>query len=237
MHFADSRGAGSARHERFLVQELFLGRELEILGMDGFDDLLDDAAFACGDGDGDEDDSGRAEKKVDGSKLRAQRAAKTKADAGDDVDDLLRELELDDAGGAAQAKHTSKNKNKHEPAASSKSAFAAPSRETKDAEAWDDWDDDSAGEEQHVAGSKAAVLGGEAASLSRNGSLAMRVASSRLRCVKCDFEVERWPGCAWKADADYMFFRNAAPDRVSAQKKNGTERMAPPCWTFPPVRV
>jgi hypothetical protein len=37
-------------------------------------------------------------------------------------------------------------------------------------------------------------------------------ACSKLRCTKCDFAVARFEGCEWKADVDYLFFRNNHPE-------------------------
>lgn len=58
------------------------------------------------------------------------------------------------------------------------------------------------------------VLGGEDARTGKQGSLARKIATSDLHCVQCDMAVNRWTGKAWASDADYMFFRNTAPDRV-----------------------
>jgi hypothetical protein len=37
-------------------------------------------------------------------------------------------------------------------------------------------------------------------------------ACSKLRCTKCDFAVARFDGFEWKANVDYLFFRNNHPE-------------------------
>ena len=61
------------------------------------------------------------------------------------------------------------------------------------------------------------ILGGSACSLGR-GSLARNVASERVRCLNCDFIVERFEDAEWDSSATYLFFRNTAPDRKKMAK-------------------
>lgn len=57
------------------------------------------------------------------------------------------------------------------------------------------------------------VLGGADADVGNNGSCLMKVATKSISCVQCDMVVNRWQGKSWKPEADYIFFRNNAPDR------------------------
>jgi hypothetical protein len=114
-------------------------------------------------------------------------------DGRDDLDDLLAELNLGDAAPAR-------------PMARKAPAAAISIRPTSLAgEAEDD--------DECVSGARITTLGGDGVRVGRTGSLSFKVASERVRCLHCDFIVERWSGQRWCDEADYMFFRNAAPSR------------------------
>mmetsp|Transcript_28785 Transcript_28785/g.46575 ORF Transcript_28785/g.46575 Transcript_28785/m.46575 type:complete len:196 (-) Transcript_28785:8-595(-) len=121
--------------------------------------------------------------------LREETKRKTSTD---DVDDLLRELELDGSCGKTSnwdsgTKHSgrfAKNKDIPERDSDSEECAKGPT-----------------------------VLGGESAMVAKQASTLRKVASSSLFCVHCDFAVNRWVGKTWSSEADYMFFRNTAPDR------------------------
>lgn len=77
------------------------------------------------------------------------------------------------------------------------------------------------------------VVGGSACSLG-SGSVARNVASENVRCLACDFTVQRWENAEWDpARASYLFFRNNAPDRhkmeEALRKKRGGAAYACQC--------
>jgi hypothetical protein len=122
----------------------------------------------------------------------------------DDLDDLLAELNL---GEAAPVRSTTRKA----------PAVAICTRPTSIAGETEDEDD-------HVSGARITTLGGDGVRVGRTGSLSFKVASERVRCLHCDFIVERWSGQRWCAEADYMFFRNAAPSRERMAAKLEAKR-------------
>mmetsp|Transcript_2218 Transcript_2218/g.4212 ORF Transcript_2218/g.4212 Transcript_2218/m.4212 type:complete len:204 (-) Transcript_2218:228-839(-) len=162
--------------------------------MDDFDDLLFDDNFDCNSR---QETKGKRRGDSDVHKQRLDITSKIASSKELGVDDLLRELELgeDEPRGFA-------------------STNAKTSRKVIENE--NRW---SSEEKDEPLVCNTAVLGGEAARLGRRGSAAMKVASETVRCVKCDFAVERWTGMQWKDDTDYMFFRNNMPDRRKVATK------------------
>lgn len=117
----------------------------------------------------------------------------------DDVDSLLRDLQLDDDDHDAQA--VSRGTGRFMKNSSQRHRELSPA------------DDDNDCDDVVSSTSVFTVLGGEDARTGKQGSLARKIATSDLHCVQCDMAVNRWTGKAWASDADYMFFRNTAPDR------------------------
>lgn len=193
---------------------------------DDFDDLLNDEDFECQQSESKQQCSRRRETN---RKPQVTRKVITRESFEDtSVDDLLDELDL---GSPKTSFATSKSKKTFgTPSARSTNTKSSGFSTRLGASLDDSESDDDGG---MISSHKPTVLGGEAAKTARLGSVTRRVASEKIRCLHCDFAVQRWPGYQWSDEADYMFFRNTAPDRdrmsIMLEKRNGFAAYACQC--------
>eukprot|EP00052_Salpingoeca_macrocollata_P022178 m.192230 g.192230 ORF g.192230 m.192230 type:complete len:255 (-) comp21734_c0_seq5:34-798(-) len=143
--------------------------------------------------------SARSAVKTPAAQPKPKPAASTAA--VDDVDDLLRDLEL-----PHHLKHDRKQQaSGSAPATASLSPITSPSSVCSSAQ-------------QRTIKCMPLLLGGCSLDLGANRGTS-KCACSSLRCTSCDFKVCCFDNQRWAEDSDYLFFRNNMPEKDKLKAK------------------